>query len=116
MFLSIIKIYFLEIITGLFIIFSAFIYYKPFSIERKEYIDFFPNFDILYVFIIGIIVIYHWFFSLIKAIRNKNQSSYENLEYNNSNDDISSNEKRENEYSYMVWYAIVLIMIIIQDI
>jgi len=87
LFLSLIRIYFFEIITGIFIIFSSFIYYKPFSIERKTYIDFFPNFDILYVFIIGIIVVYHWFFSLFKAIRNKNYSSYDNSEYNKFNDD-----------------------------
>lgn len=67
--LSLYTIILSEIISGLLILFSVFIYYRPFSFERKEYIDYFPSFDIIYVLIIGISIFIHGFITICKKIK-----------------------------------------------
>ena len=79
--LSSLEILLIEIFSGLLILFASFIYYRPFSLERKEYIDYFPTFDIIYVLVIGLGIFIHGFITICKKIKKaKYPSSYnENL-------------------------------------
>ena len=60
-----------DIFSGLITIFSAFIFYKPFSSERNKYLDYFPHLEVIYVFFVGIYFIIHGILIINKKIKNR---------------------------------------------
>ena len=60
-----------DIISGLFTLNSAFIFYKPFT-EKDKYLDYFPHLEVIYVSFLGIYFIIHGILLIINKIKNKN--------------------------------------------
>lgn len=85
--LSLYEIILSEIISGILILFSSLIYYRPFSLERKEYIDYFPSFDKIYVLIISISIFIHGFTNICKKTKKVRHPSSEKLLDSQKEDD-----------------------------
>ena len=60
-----------DIISGLITILNSYLFYKPFSNERNNYLDYFPHLEVLYALFIGIYFIIHGIIIIVQKIKNR---------------------------------------------
>ena len=88
-----------DIISGLITICNSYLFYKPFSSERNNYLDYFPHLEVLYALFIGIYFIIHGIIIIVQKIKNRKY-------LNNNNDnhigiiDISLLNNLEQNYNF----------------
>ena len=105
--LGLYRITIFEIIVGIMTSFFAIAIYKPFFIEEKNYVNYIPSFDILYIFIIGGFILIKGLIKIIQKLNKclrccKNQYSYLDnsfIDENNNNYEYNKDETKINNIS-----------------
>lgn len=94
---------FFDILSGLITLLSSYIFYKPFSSDRKNNLDYFPHLEVIYIFFVGIYFIVNGIILIIKKI--KNIKYFNQMNINNNIDIIDNtllNELEKQKYNIKI--------------
>ena len=91
-----------DILTGLFTILGSYIFYKPFSSERKNNLDYFPHLEVIYLFLVGIYFIVYGIILIIRKIKNKIYFNHMNEDNIEIIDNTLLNELEKQKYNIKV--------------
>ena len=93
-----------DIISGLITILSSYIFYKPFSLERKNNLDYFPHLEVIYLLFIGIYFIIYGILLIIHKIKTIKYFNHMNENENDINiiDNTLLNEEEKQKYNIKI--------------